>query len=478
MSRQSIGFNKALGEIAETLNSNLNTADQLQALIKTAAGALGVKGCSLMFLGPKRKRLIHAASCGLSERYLKKGLLEVERSLPEVLEGKTVAVLDAAVDPRIQFREFARQEHIVSMLGVPLKVKGEVMGSLRAYNRTRREFTTIEEEFLIAVANLAAIILEPGQFNGSEEYPLEAGAGELPHPVSLTSHIKPTTFAHPSEEELARLLDFYQIAWLYEPRSFPLQWENGGTTDMFTPDFYLPELDLYIEMTTMKPGLTREKKRKVRCLRELHPEVNIKLLARRDYDRLLANYGHGPLAGAKTRGVGRVLLSTAQIQARVRQIARDISRDYEGRHVVLIGVLRGVFCFMADLMRYLTIPADVDFMALSYYKGESGDAVRVTRGPDVNLDGRYVLLVEDIVDTGMTLSFVLSYLKERNPASLAVCTLLDKRVRRLVDSTLPYVGFEVPDEFLVGYGLDFQEEYRNLPFVALLEEKKNLEPEA
>jgi hypoxanthine phosphoribosyltransferase len=156
----------------------------------------------------------------------------------------------------------------------------------------------------------------------------------------------------------------------------------------------------------------------------------------------------------------------------VSQLAREVSQDYEGHHPVLVGVLRGVFCFMADLMRYLTVPADVDFMAISYYGDEGGKAVRVTMDVGIELEGRHVLLVEDIVDTGMTLSFVLNHLKARNPASLRVCTLLDKRVRRLADVHLDYVGFEVPDEFLVGYGLDYQEEYRNLPFIALMEEEK------
>jgi hypoxanthine phosphoribosyltransferase len=127
---------------------------------------------------------------------------------------------------------------------------------------------------------------------------------------------------------------------------------------------------------------------------------------------------------------------------------------------------------MADLMRYLTVPADVDFMAISYYGAESGGAVHVTKDLDLNLEGRHVLLVEDIVDTGMTLSFVIGHLKARNPASLTVCTLLDKRVRRLAEVSLSYVGFEVPDEFLVGYGLDYQGEYRNLPFIALMSEEK------
>jgi hypoxanthine phosphoribosyltransferase len=479
VSKQTHGFNKALSETAEALNSSLTASEKLRVLVKATARALGVRGCSIILLDSQRKRLVHAASHGLSERYLRKGFLESEKSLSDVLEGKTVAIRDVATDPRIQFQELAHQEHISSILGVTLKIKGEVVGTLRAYSRTTREFTSREEVFLTTAANLAGIVLESGRFAEIEKPLLESEVRVAPHPASLAAQLKPATFAHPSEEEFARLLDFYQIEWLYEPRSFELRWEDGKGSEMFTPDFYLPVLDLYVEMTTLKPGLTRVKNRKVRRLRELHPEVNIKLLARRDYDRLLAKYGHGPLAGTKTRGVGRVFFSAAQIQKRVRQLAKEISRDYEGRHLLLVGVLRGVFCFMADLMRYLTVPADVDFMAISYYGAESGRAVHITKDLDLNLEGRHVLLVEDIVDTGMTLSFVIGYLKARNPASLTVCTLLDKRVRRLAEVHLPYVGFEVPDEFLVGYGLDYQEEYRNLPFIALVsEEKPGIEPGA
>lgn len=477
MSKQTLGFNRALGDMADALNSDITDSEKLHLLVRAAARALGVRGCSLMLLDAQRRRLFHTASHGLSERYLRKGFLEVEKSLTEVLDERPVTTLDVATDPRIQFQELAQQERITSILGVPVKIKGEVVGILRVYSRTRREFTAAEGQFLITVANLAAVVLESGRFEEAERQPPEAKDESSFHPTPLTSQLKPATFAHPSEEEFARLLDFYQIEWIYEPRSFALQWE-GKAAGMFTPDFYLPALDLYVEMTTLKPGLTRGKNRKVRRLRELYPEVNIKLLARRDYDRLLAKYGHGPLAGAKTHGVGRVLLSAPQVQKRVRQLAKEISHDYEGRHPVLVGVLRGVFCFMADLMRYLTVPADVDFMAISYYGGESGKAVRVTMDVGINLEGRHILLVEDIVDTGMTLSFVLSHLKARNPASLQVCTLLDKRVRRLADVHLDYVGFEVPDEFLVGYGLDYQEEYRNLPFVALMERKSsNKEPQ-
>ena len=221
-----------------------------------------MRGCSLILLDAQKKRLVHAASHGLSERYLRKGFLESEKSLSDVLGGKVVLIRDVATDPRIQFQELAQQEHIISILGVPLKLRGEIVGTLRVYSRTSREFTQEEEGFLSTVANLAGIILESGRFTEVERPLVESEEKIVSRPVPLASQLKPGTFAHPSEEEFAHLLDFYQIEWLYEPRSFQLQWQDGKETEMFTPDFYLPSLDLYIEMTTLKPGLTREKNRK------------------------------------------------------------------------------------------------------------------------------------------------------------------------------------------------------------------------
>ncbi len=472
MGRQAIVFSKSLGEMAGALNSNLTAAEKLDCLVHVASRALGVRGCSLMLLDAKRKKLIHAATHGLSDRYLRAGVVEADKSLPEIMEGKTAVVTDTASDPRIQFGDMARREHIASIIGVPVMCRGRVVGSLRAYNRIRREFTAAEEEFLITVANLAATVLESSGASRLAEVPVSTETKTALSSPAVGSPVRSVSFAHPSEEDFARLLDFYQIEWVYEPRSFMLEWQGDQVTEMFTPDFYLPGLDLYIEMTTLKPGLTSEKNRKVRRLRELYPDTKIKLLARRDYDHLLAKYGHGPLAGAKTEGVGRILFSADQIQTRVRQLAKEISRDYEGRRILLVGVLRGMLCFMADLMRYLEVPADVDFMAISYYgAGNGGEAVHITKDLDVRPNGRHVVLVEDIVDTGMTLSFVLAHLEARHPASLAVCTLLDKKVRRLTDAPLAYVGFEVPDEFLVGYGLDYREEYRNLPFIALIRQE-------
>ena len=221
-------------------------------------------------------------------------------------------------------------------------------------------------------------------------------------------------------------------------------------------------------MTTLKQSLVTEKNRKLRHLRELYPDINIKLLYRRDIHRLLAKYGYGPLADVDVQQIERVMFTKPQIERRVAELGKQISKDYAGEQPVLIGVLRGVICFMSDLMRQITLPLSIDLMSISYFGGSDNSGVHITKEPDIDLSGRHVLLVEDIVDTGMTLNYLLHHLATLNPASLKVCALLDKRVRRLADVKLEYVGFEVPDEFLVGYGLDHQEKYRNLPFVAIL----------
>ena len=275
------------------------------------------------------------------------------------------------------------------------------------------------------------------------------------------------SFAHPSEREFARILDFYAVRWEYEPRSFLLDSEGDRVTEMFTPDFYLLDLDLYVELTTMKQSLVTQKNRKLRRLRELYPDINIRLLYRKDYYRLLARYGYGPLIQGELAGVERVLITADQLQRRVARLGRQISQDYVDTQPVLVGVLKGVLCFMSDLMRQISLPLSVEFMSISYL-GEDGDGVRITKDLDRSIAGRHVLMVEDVVDTGMTLNYLLNYLRTRNPASLKVCTLLDKPARRLADVRLDYVGFEIPDEFVVGYGLDHQEVYRNLPFIAVL----------
>ena len=275
-------------------------------------------------------------------------------------------------------------------------------------------------------------------------------------------------FAHESEAEFTRILDFYGISWLYEPRSFPLRWDGERILEAFTPDFFLPDLNLYIELTTLRQKLTTEKNRKVRQLRELYPQVNVKLLNKKDYLRLLAKYGYGPPEAKKLPDIDRVLISASQIERRVGELGAQISRDYSGQAPMAVGVLKGVVFFMADLLRHISLPVSADFMAISSYEGDSGGAVTILKDLDLDIAGQHVLLVEDIVDTGMTLNRILERLWSHRPASLKVCALLDKRARRLVDVTLDYIGFEIPDEFVVGYGLDYRQRYRNLPFIGVL----------
>jgi len=240
---------------------------------------------------------------------------------------------------------------------------------------------------------------------------------------------------------------------------------------LLSPDFYLPDLDLYVELTTLRQRLVTEKHRKVRRLQERYPDVRIKLLHRSDYFSLLANYGFGPFSEVEVAGIHEVLISASELERRVGQLGAEISRDYKGKEPLLIGVLRGVTCFMADLMRHISLPIAIDFMAISSYDGEEGSSVSIVKDLEESLAGRDVLLIEDIVDTGMTLNTLLQGLQGRGPASLKVCALLDKRARRLVDVPIDYVGFEVPDEFVVGYGLDFRQKFRNLPFIATVQKE-------
>jgi hypoxanthine phosphoribosyltransferase len=168
--------------------------------------------------------------------------------------------------------------------------------------------------------------------------------------------------------------------------------------------------------------------------------------------------------------IGEILVQADELQHRIKEIAADVSRDYKGRDLLLIGVLKGAVFFLSDLMRHLDIPCEVDFMAVSSYGSstDSSGVVRILKDLDAPLEGRNVLIVEDIVDSGLTLQYLMRTLEARNPASIEVCALLTKPDRRKVDTPARYVGFEIPDKFAIGYGLDYAERYRNLPYVATL----------
>jgi hypoxanthine phosphoribosyltransferase len=169
--------------------------------------------------------------------------------------------------------------------------------------------------------------------------------------------------------------------------------------------------------------------------------------------------------------VGDVLIAAEELQQRVRKLGEEISRDYAGRSLLLVGVLKGAVFFLSDLMRFIDIPVEVDFMAVASYGSatDSSGVVRILKDLDVVIEGRDVLIVEDIVDSGLTLQYLLRNLRARDPATLEVCALLTKPERRQVDLAPRYVGFEIPNRFVIGYGLDYAERYRNLPFVAALE---------
>ena len=180
---------------------------------------------------------------------------------------------------------------------------------------------------------------------------------------------------------------------------------------------------------------------------------------------------HDPNAYAElTVDIDQILLSTEEIEARIKDIGARISRDYAGRVPLLIGVLKGVVPFMADLLRSITIPVEVDFMAVSSYSRESRDQgiVRLLKDLDQPIGGRDVLFVEDVIDTGLTLNSLLRTLRARGPATLEVCVLFNKPVHRLVDIPIAYKGFDLPNRLVVGWGLDYRELYRNLPYVGLL----------
>jgi hypoxanthine phosphoribosyltransferase len=168
--------------------------------------------------------------------------------------------------------------------------------------------------------------------------------------------------------------------------------------------------------------------------------------------------------------IGEVLVQADELQHRITEIAAEVSRDYAGKDLLLIGVLKGAVFFLADLMRQLDIPCEVDFMAVASYGSstDSSGVVRILKDLDAPLEGRDVLIVEDIVDSGLTLQYLMRTLEPRGPASLEVCALLTKPERRKVEAPARYVGFEIPDKFAIGYGLDYAERYRNLPYVAAL----------
>lgn len=170
------------------------------------------------------------------------------------------------------------------------------------------------------------------------------------------------------------------------------------------------------------------------------------------------------------KDIKEVLFTDEELQQRIQQLGQQITQDYAGKEIIMIGILRGAVIFMADLARAIKVPVTLDFMAVSSYGTgtESSGVVRILKDLNEDVAGRHLLIVEDIIDSGLTLKYLWNNLKSRHPASIRICTLLNKPERRKADVEVDYNGFNIPDEFVVGYGLDYAEKYRNLPYIGIL----------
>lgn len=171
--------------------------------------------------------------------------------------------------------------------------------------------------------------------------------------------------------------------------------------------------------------------------------------------------------------IREILIAEDVLQSKVAELGAKITEDYKDKDLLLVCVLKGAVIFVSDLMRKIELPLDIDFMAISSYGSntQSSGVVRILKDLNTSIENRHVLIVEDIIDSGLTLSYLVENLKSRGPASVEICTILDKPDRRAIDLEIKYTGFQVPDEFVVGYGLDYAEKYRNLPYIAILKEE-------
>ena len=316
-------------------------------------------------------------------------------------------------------------------------------------------------------------------------HPAQLGASFSPIPRGRFQAVDAHAFAHPAEQDLARILSFYRIRWIYEPTTFHLEFrDDGRPAEQITPDFYLPDHDLFIELTTMRQRLVTRKNRKIRRLREMFPSVQIKLLYRRDYDRLVGAYPapdsiHDPILEPPLYEGDALQRRIAELGSEIARSASHIGhrRQYPG-DLHLIGIGAGSRRFLSDLARELSaheVRLTSDQLAVSRYSaGQEGDRACV-RGPlATSVAGRDVLLVSDIVSSGLSLVYVTEWLRGQGARSVRVCALLDRADARVIDIPLDFVGFTAPDEILVGYGFSSYPRFGNLPYIAPIHEGADL----
>jgi bifunctional protein TilS/HprT len=307
----------------------------------------------------------------------------------------------------------------------------------------------------------------------------EAPRQELLPPLRWLLQPDDNRFAHPAEIELARLLTFYGLRWAYEPTTFAVRWgRDGRPVEFVTPDFYLPDHELYLELTTMRQRLVTRKNRKFRLLRETYPNVRVRLLYQRDFKRLRDVYG--PCPPEREARIGTILYAERDVEQRIAELARQLVAAWgdrvasgRGQRPLLVGVGSGSERFLALLgenVRRLGVPVDLDRVALTSFAADPGPSrVRVSRPPTSSLAGRSITLVQEVLSTGLSATFLKAWMHRHGAGVVETCALMDREAARVVDVPVVCRGFTVPDVALAGFGLARRHEFRDLPFIARVE---------
>jgi hypoxanthine phosphoribosyltransferase len=332
-----------------------------------------------------------------------------------------------------------------------------------------------------AASDLGITGADPDLVFGDRHSLVEETLIEQPHLPPLRWLLQPddTRFAHPAEVEFASLLSFYGIRWAYEPTTFAVRWhEDGCPAEHVTPDFYLPDFDQYVELTTMRQRLVTRKNRKFRLLRERYPNLRVRMLYLRDFERLRDTY-HAASSAREGRPAA-TLVAAPDVEARIAEMAGELaaawqgpSRDGRGERPLLVGLGAGSERFLAALsesVRRHGAAVDACSVDLTRYPGpEPAVRARLTRRPRFPVAGRAVVIVQDVLSTGLSAAFVADCLHRNGAASVAICALLDRSAARIVNLPIVCRGFAAPDTALGGFGLSRWRAYRDLPYIAEIE---------
>lgn len=286
-------------------------------------------------------------------------------------------------------------------------------------------------------------------------------------------------FAHPAEVEFARLMTFYGVRWAYEPTTFAVRWgEDGRPREFVTPDFYLPDHGLYVELTTMRQRLVTRKNRKFRLLRQGYPNIRVRLLYLRDFERMRDFYRRE--RDATEPRLGSPLFAEGEVETRIARMAEELlassSEAWAAAPVarpLLLGVGAGSDRFLTSLVTHLErlgVPADAERVKVTSYHGPATtNRARLEQVPLSPIAGRHVVIVQDVLNTGLSAAFLECWLRRRGAAGVSVCALLDREAARVIDVPVACRGFTAPDVALAGYGLSRWREFRDLPFIAEIE---------